>query len=532
MGYKTLFGGYTPDLDLSLSDWTKRWNTAASATVRGVDYAFIDSSVNGSGGTSYTFSGIIPEAGRYVIGVVGQGAGTVGVQGVSVDGQLGSEILELTEGTVFTSYWVVDPTSFADGDINVLLNSAHNRCAIVVWQIYGDDSTIGNSATGNANGVASSITTVAKNVLLGLAMKDGNADANDYFWSNLKERVDELVAGTSYWSIADRTLVTEDTSYEINLTLNAAPTNLRWTALPFATAVTYFPSGQGVRFEKQSSDARAFWSWDTVGQQGDVEVLALIRPILSGGNFFSSGPMARASGAASVADGYGFYLGQSTPNGRSALSIEKLTDNVASTLATKAFSWSLNTNYWMRFQLRGSTIKGRIWIDGTDEPGEWDLEAEDDTHSSGYVGIFHLETASSLEVGHFEARRLYAEWPAAVPFNWTVDMAGGPQSNKIAFKPDVGPTIDRRRATSVTRKYQVECPGLEQDEYIAFVDFYHTTLKEGTLPFNARDPFTGVEKTWKFSDDDPAYQESFQRPVGEDYGNGLYKVMFSVIRLD
>jgi len=245
------------------------------------------------------------------------------------------------------------------------------------------------------------------------------------------------------------------------------------------------------------------------------------------------GVSARSSGAIALETNYSLALLQSAPGAQDLFEMTRRVAGVPTSLGSVAFSWSLNTNYWLRFRLRGTTLQGRVWADGQTEPTAWHLETTDSANASGYVGIYYTELSSILEVGHFEARELFAEWPTdTIPNNWTVGIQGGPQLNKISFNPDVGPSIDRRRASAIARKYQVDCPGLTQTEYLAFVEFYHTTLKEGTLPFTAMDPFTGVEKTFKFGSEDPAYTESIQRSPGPDYTNGIYQVAFNVVRLD
>lgn len=535
MTYKTLFGGYTPELDLSASDWTKRWSSVATATVLGVSYEFIDSQISQNDAQDYTFSSVIPEAGTYIIAVVTQGENPGGIQGVSIDGQLGRDLREIISGTLTISFWLADPTSFSDGDINVRCNSSLGRCAVGVYRLCGDITNYSDDAIGFFVGTPDTIDMVVRQVLIGAAIKVGDAASTEFYWGGpIRKRHNDFVEGTSYWSLADRLLITDETSQDFNLNMNAPPTGaFGWILLSFRTPVTYFPSGQGVRFQKQTSDARSFWSWDTAGRLEDVEILSLVRSPSSSGTFFSSGVMARAGGALGTEDGYGFLLAQPSANARSLITIQRLVAGTSLTISQATFNWSLNTNYWMRFKLRGSAIQGKIWAEGTAEPDAWTLEVTDTSHTLGYVGVFHFEVLSQLEVGYFEAKRLYTEWPYdAVPFNWTLETSGGPQSNKISFKPDVGPNIERRRASAVARRYQVECPGLTQAEYISFLEFYHTTLKEGTLVFMARDPFTGDDKLWKFGDDDPAYSESFQRPVGEDFDNGLYKLSFSVVRLD
>jgi hypothetical protein len=44
---------------------------------------------------------------------------------------------------------------------------------------------------------------------------------------------------------------------------------------------------------------------------------------------------------------------------------------------------------WMRLQINGTTIKGKIWREGEDEPAGWDIDTTDSGgHASGAVGVF------------------------------------------------------------------------------------------------------------------------------------------------
>lgn len=764
MSYITKFGGYQADSDLSDSDWTKRWNTAATATVLGIGFEFITSGVNPSHSPFHNAAGIIPSAGTYIIGLTGNSDDAPGVQGVSIDGQLGQELFELVDGDNFISFWLVDPSSFSAGDLNILLNSTHRGVTFSVTQVFGNVTTYGDSAQGLTGGASDSLTTAIRNVLIGLAYsgtpvfvgntsstkvllhmdgadasttfidsnvggaaktwtaagnaqidtaqskfggssglfdgtgdwvstpdsseftlgnanftidlwfncnKAGGTDAdicgqtdgtaantsffidrastnvmrlfvsdgvsftaiagttqftnllntgwhhlavvrdqnvlrlfidgvqensiaytavipnqagnptvgrrgdsvnapwigwidefrmsigvarwtanftpptsaysadsgagnasNIQFWHNLVEQLDQAISGSAYWSHANQLLLTDATSREIAVSASENPTTLTWAALAFHTPVTYFPSGQGARFEVITGSNRTLWSWDTVPQISDVEILALVRPTTQALTFVS-GVAARCSGPSGAESGYTFDLRQTSPGTQDLISLEKRVDGTFTQIGVTAFAWSLDTNYWLRFRLRDTTLQGRIWAESQTEPTTWNIETTDASLTSGFVGIFGTNIGVVLEVGYFEARELFIAWPTdTIPNNWTIGIQGGPQSNKIAFNPDVGPSIDRRRASAVNRKYQVDCPGLTQEEYLAFVEFYHTTLKEGTLPFMAMDPFTGLEKVFKFGTEDPAYNESVQRAPGPDYTNGIYQVSFTVTRLD
>lgn len=533
MSYITKFGGYRAAGDLSSSDWTKRWNTATLAEVLGIGYEFIGAEESTADGTSYTFSGLITDIGQYVVGVIGQTSNTPGVDSVTVDGSSGNELLDEAPGGGLTfAFYLLEPSSFADGDITVNFATSNNGCAIVVWRVDGTIGATYDAIATAAVEASAALTTTKRNAVFGQAVQVGSASANDLFWSGITERTDDLVDGTTYRSAADLLLITDEAQVELVTSSNGTPTNSLWAAISFQTPVTYFPSGQGVEFTKESSNALTFWSWDIIPLLDDVEVLGLIR-VTAQSDLARVGLAVRGGGSVGAESAYSFLLTQSSAGLRDTVSIAK---HVADTaiLDVESFSWSLDTNYWMRFRVRGSTLKARIWADGSTEPSTWLLDTADgDITDAGRSGVFQFYTGTVFELGHFEVKELVTEWPTdTIPNNWTINIQGGPQSNKVSFKPDIGPPIDRRRASAVNRQYQVSCPGLTQEEYLAFVEFYHTTLKEGTLPFMIMDPFTGQEKTFKFGSDNPAYQESIQRSPGPEYTNGVYQVDFSVIRLD
>ena len=47
--------------------------------------------------------------------------------------------------------------------------------------------------------------------------------------------------------------------------------------------------------------------------------------------------------------------------------------------------------YWMRFRAEGTTLKVRVWADGTPEPATWTLTAIDDDLPMGIVGLYTYE---------------------------------------------------------------------------------------------------------------------------------------------
>lgn len=83
-------------------------------------------------------------------------------------------------------------------------------------------------------------------------------------------------------------------------------------------------------------------------------------------------------------------------------------------------------------------------------------------------------------------------WPATLPQAASLGGAGELQSNVVSFQPEVGPSIDRRRASIVQRTHEIAFANLTETQYQTFVDFFDVTLFSGVLPFNWVNPMTGA----------------------------------------
>ncbi len=82
-------------------------------------------------------------------------------------------------------------------------------------------------------------------------------------------------------------------------------------------------------------------------------------------------------------------------------------------------------------------------------------------------------------------------WPTGLRRAGALGVQGGPQANVDAFNPEIGPPITRRKSTGSVRIYQVSLPLISATERGIFRTFFHTTLKEGNLPFLWVDPMIG-----------------------------------------
>ena len=70
-----------------------------------------------------------------------------------------------------------------------------------------------------------------------------------------------------------------------------------------------------------------------------------------------------------------------------------------------------------------------------------------------------------------------AVWPATLPQRpLSRDIKWTPQNNKVSFKPDVGPSIERRRGTAVAYDYTATFPPIDATQVATFETFFHTKL--------------------------------------------------------
>lgn len=71
---------------------------------------------------------------------------------------------------------------------------------------------------------------------------------------------------------------------------------------------------------------------------------------------------------------------------------------------TSSFTPVVGNSYWVRGQINGSTLMGKIWADGSGEPGTWTISASVGTHTiaSGGIGVVGAAN-SNLKFDNFSA---------------------------------------------------------------------------------------------------------------------------------
>lgn len=117
------------------------------------------------------------------------------------------------------------------------------------------------------------------------------------------------------------------------------------------------------------------------------------------------------------------------------------------------------------------------------------------------------------------------DFPEALPYGSLNGASGGPQGNKVAFEPEFGPHIDRRKGSYAARYISIELPPLTPGQYETWQNFYHTFLKNGSIPMTYPDPITKAKHLFQFKQGKPGVREAA-------LPDGRIKINFDLIRID
>jgi len=115
-----------------------------------------------------------------------------------------------------------------------------------------------------------------------------------------------------------------------------------------------------------------------------------------------------------------------------------------------------------------------------------------------------------------------AAWPTVINNPIYGGFTEQRQRNAVSFNPDFGQPKMYRRGTAATYNCQATFI-MDDNELLAFITFYETTLTDGTLPFTWNHPRTGISYTWCF---DPS-----ESPIIETSDYGVSTVRAKIIRL-
>jgi len=137
------------------------------------------------------------------------------------------------------------------------------------------------------------------------------------------------------------------------------------------------------------------WTFDSMDSQADGEVLAAIRWGSAGPNG-GSGLVGRTDSDSS--EGYNCVQhGTNTATNRCFEVAEFVAGNY-STVTQSAVIPTAGTLYWVRFNVTGTTLKGRLWEHGTDEPTTWTATGTDSTRANGSWGCAVVDSSPDYEI--------------------------------------------------------------------------------------------------------------------------------------
>lgn len=150
-------------------------------------------------------------------------------------------------------------------------------------------------------------------------------------------------------------------------------------------------AGDNVLREASSGSNRYFISMNAVdgdANRANVEMLVRCRAssFATPSNTYL-GCVLRGSGDGSTETGYGVLIVTGSPSVR----IAKYSGGTNTALGTSTLNATINANtwYWLRARANGTAIKGKVWADGSSEPGTWDIEVTDSSISAaGWNGVF------------------------------------------------------------------------------------------------------------------------------------------------
>jgi hypothetical protein len=187
-------------------------------------------------------------------------------------------------------------------------------------------------------------------------------------------------------------------TYQTNFsgyTVNVQPSDwtARWVTSNNTWAARAKAGAEGGQTLEQTStvDARRLLSWDAIdvdADRDDVEILARFRTTSTTVDQLRL--IARGSGAAAAEGAY--FLGFAGSG--DTLYLNKYVAGVSTAIGSGvAITYATNTWYWLRFRVNGTSLSGKFWQDGEDEPSAWTITGTDASiAAAGWVGVGVFES--------------------------------------------------------------------------------------------------------------------------------------------
>lgn len=97
----------------------------------------------------------------------------------------------------------------------------------------------------------------------------------------------------------------------------------------------------------------------------------------------------------------GYKIGWSSTNIRIA---RHNGDGTITAVASGTRTQAADTWYWFRFRANGTSLRLRVWQDGSAEPSTWDLDATDATYNTaGFAGLMSIDLVREVYTRPFGA---------------------------------------------------------------------------------------------------------------------------------
>lgn len=236
------------------------------------------------------------------------------------------------------------------------------------------------------------------------------------------------------------TIVGADSSYSTDFSEYAHQTGVPsgWTARWNTASITYNLTtsatfnNEDVLILNSTGDQRHLISKD--GQDcADGEALILFTQENFTGWSNPLGPQVtsivfRGSGAAAAETGYA--LGP-RENGTGLILVKYTSGTYAQITGTTGLSLSASLRYWLRVRWQGTSIKGKIWQEGTEEPATWDIDITDSSFSaSGWVGLRTYEASADCYV--YSLGMVTGDATATAPYAGATTLSGDESTSSSA----------------------------------------------------------------------------------------------------
>lgn len=195
-------------------------------------------------------------------------------------------------------------------------------------------------------------------------------------------------------------MTTYSTSFD-SYTADVQPSDwtARWVTASNTWATRSKASTEGGKVLENTGtvDGRHLLSWDAVdadANRADAEVLARVRS--SSTTFGQLRLIVRGSGSAASETG---YIVEIPSTAGADMRISKWVSGAQTNLGTAhSLTFATNAWYYVRFRANGTSLKAKVWLDGTSEPSAWHIDITDSSISAaGWIGVGNLESTGTRD---------------------------------------------------------------------------------------------------------------------------------------